>query len=118
MCFHIDSKHPEKQIAEYDIIVHKGLDAVYYQTAPMIIAYVTPWKNYLIKFGTLLTAKIKKQNGGEIHEGLHSISPNQGKYWWSSHTFKAIIPKGSEYYYSSNGDYVSNQLIITIEEIE
>lgn len=120
MCFTVHPDYPNKLIVEEDILVYKGLDK------KDSGEFCSPWFGMIVVFYTLLTSvldspryKIDIANKPHliINRGLHSTKVKL-QYMWSSHTFKAIIPKGSEYYFNpSTGDYVSNQLIVTNKQI-
>lgn len=124
MCLYIDKeKHPNYKsiILEKDKVVYKLLECTNNR-------YSTPYKNMSVIFNCLYTSNIERYTSSWgyseflIEKGLHSfvnmIDPTilkaNSKYM---KIFKAIIPKGSEVYYGTNDDIVSNQLIITDEEV-
>ena len=127
MCFYIDSKYPNKQIAKRDITCYKVL-----------------WNDYksafhfkLYKLNKLYKVRIEKpyfwHDTYLIDQGFHSYSSLKQaikervynvklvNYCSYSNRFtlqkfvivKCMIPKDSEYYYNSERrEYVSNQIVI------
>lgn len=106
MCFILDKKHPDKKIAKRNITCYKVLG----------ISMKSPYQGYQYKLNEPVKSDIGdlvNYNPDKcIHEGLHShclLDEITTLY----DIYKAIIPKGSEYYYNSYyKEYVSNQLII------
>lgn len=96
----------------------------------------TPYQRYPVEFNQLYTSYLMR-DGWEIEDGLHSYADFSDAYntaltlarwcyntgYYTGHlkisVFKAIIPKGSFYYFGKHGDaaasYASDQLIITNE---
>ncbi len=119
MCLTIDlKKHPDlKPIKlDKDLIVRKYLcnknDVPGYYRKRFMTKYVTPFMYVRVHFlfgKAILRAKLGEVDS-EIYEGIHSTTV----YIYSDHLIehKAIIPKGSLVYYGTNGDIVSNKLII------
>ena len=114
MCFQIDYHHSTAKIAENDItcfkILMSGLDAV-----------ISPW--YSLEYWkiedcpefVLMHSTIDEPDcNNDINRGLHSYATEaetQRHDWTGDAYYKAIIPKGSKYYYNSfNHEYVSDTL--------
>lgn len=96
----------------------------------------TPYQHYEIQIGAEYSAKLER-SGWKVERGLHSYADLSDAMYKASmffHTkynvacyngemaikvFKAIIPKGSQYYFGKHGidgdSYASNRLIITDE---
>lgn len=96
----------------------------------------TPFQRFPIDFNKLYTSELVR-DGWDIDQGLHSYADFSDAHFAARHlahgrynvgyyndridvcVFKAIIPKGSFYYFGKHGDvgasYASNQLIITDE---
>lgn len=96
----------------------------------------TPFQRLPIEFEKLYTSELVR-DGWDIHQGLHSYADFADAHYVASQlanncfnnnyynrrldarVFKAIIPKGSFYYFGKHGDvgasYASSQLIITDE---
>lgn len=91
----------------------------------------TPFQNLSIEFNNLYTSELVR-DGWAIDQGLHSYADLADAYYTARllyngcyngrvdvRVFKAIIPKGSFYYFGKHADvgasYASNQLIITDE---
>lgn len=118
MCLyiHTDSK---KQIAKKDILVYKVLDIDNENH------YFTPYRNYPIRF---VGKRFKYEseigepvvdygmfNKSYIEEGIHTYTKPTTHYTclFKTTCCYAVIPKGSKYYISCNGEEcVSNCLII------
>jgi len=112
MCFIIDyNKHPEVKIAKKDIRCYKNL------IKDKESKLISPYYNFEYELGKRESTEMRKQNI-IIQAGFHTYSCKykalSKKYFSSELTFKAIIPKGSRYYYSSvYKEYVSNSIVIT-----
>lgn len=112
MCFFIHPKHQDLKIATKDIVCWKRLEV----TGKNI---ESPYQgtNYYIDSTKASPIEVF---GNSIHVGLHSYSIREqarikkrktGRY--NERIFKAIIPKGSKYYYNpGRNEYVSNKLKI------
>jgi len=115
MCFHIDPKYPEKKIAKRDIPCYKVLQVQKFFEEER---YASPYKLFFYKLGKQEFTEIGKvMEYDYINEGFHSYSTKKKagriRFCMNSSIFKAIIPKGSEYYYSSKRkEYVSNSIVI------
>ncbi len=122
MCLTIDlNKHPDlKPIRlDKDLLVHKYLcnknDVPGYYRERFMTKYVTPFMYAQVHFlfgKAILRAELDEPNACciQIDRGIHSM-----KVYMYSDVFihhKAIIPKGSLVYYGTDGDVVSNKLII------
>ncbi|BBA65585.1 predicted ORF [Xanthomonas phage XacN1] len=135
MCLDI-SLFARRKKAKSDITVAKVIvvpltDDSLYGSQPY-----TPYQRFPIEFGKLYTSELVR-DGWDIDQGLHSYADFVDAYYVSRHlaygrynggffndkldlkVYKAIIPKGSFYYFGKHGDngasYASNQLIITDE---
>lgn len=131
MCFHIHQDHPDKKVADSNILCYKVLlkrrarwpwerrhpdidPAWSYYLSPFQAA--EPWK-----FGVIVKDHVNDiPNYGTIYGGLHSFSDIKiAAEYTSGHDLKrrrimeAVIPKGSSYYYNpERNEYVSDQLVI------
>ena len=102
--------HRFPKLAKEDIVVYKELDIVEKNE------YKTPYQHVLVKLNSYIYNTLpiwfgifnfRKIEG----EGVHSYKyPRKG-------LFKAIIPKGSWYYIGIIGNYASNKLYITNEQV-
>lgn len=115
MCLYIDlteHKNHTPNITKKDILVYKVLYK-YIQGG-----YETPYQNYFIKFENEKFVYPKTDMEGTfctIEKGIHTHRYREyGEFHVYGYykLFKAIIPKGSEYYIGTCGDVVSNNLII------
>lgn len=117
MCLVVE-KGIRKKIAKTDILVYKCLDKKNGN-------YYTPFQNVNIFFdnGECVMEKIpnivpKRVDGHrEIGKGLHSFYKKRPAntlitYFPQTKIYYAIIPKGSEYYIGTNGEIVSNNLMV------
>lgn len=127
MCFYIDSKYPDKQIAKRDITCYKVLWN----------SYRSAFRFKLYELDELYKVRIEKpyflSGIYTIDRGFHSYSNLKQAVQERVHIVKltncsscynkfalqefaivkCIIPKDSEYYYNSERrEYVSNQIII------
>jgi hypothetical protein len=115
MCFFIHQDHREVKIATEDIVCYKTLlESLSDGTIR------SPYLNKLYFKKADTHPKILKEDffgilwNHEIHTGLHSYSTanaafNYTRYGYTIH--KAVIPKGTEYYYNSrDNEYVSLKL--------
>ena len=108
MCFTVHKDYPNQLIAETDIKCYKFLQPSRSNSYKIIspIQHAIYFKNILHRKITKKISEFGIENnryhGIEINEGLHSYSePKIGYY-------KAIIPKGTPYYYDPRADeYVS-----------
>lgn len=104
--------------------------------------WVTPYRGYPVKFNEVMEAEGQKIDGmfafgrhyeismGYFHAskdslGIYQVYKSIEVYCSREHikepelkTFKAIIPKGSNYYIGVRGDICSDKLIITEEIME
>jgi hypothetical protein len=118
MCFYINSEHQKVKIATEDIICYKLLDNDIIDNSIIISPY-----QYSIYFNSGNTHPVikrvdafsfSKYNSKEIERGLHSYSSldmakKYSQFGYSIH--KAIIPKGTQYYYNpAHNEYVSLKL--------
>ena len=117
MCFYIHSEHQKVKIATEDIICYKLLDNDIINNN-----LTSPYQNalYFTKANTHpVIKKVKafsfcKYNSNDIERGLHSYSSldmakKYSQFGYSIH--KAIIPKGTQYYYNpAHNEYVSLKL--------
>ena len=132
MCW-ISKNKPILRIAEEDIPVKKVLRVVkdvhhfwekhfyspcfnVYEWTPGIIheeeigkVIDTPFSDYVICEGLHSCANIT------LHKGQAYSSRPMFIVYVNEHIFNAFIPKGSQYYLNEYGEYVSNQLCISIE---
>jgi len=129
MCFYIRNNIESATlwVAKQDITCYKILDR----------ELISPYQRFKYKYNKLYKVKIGRlvhmssasntKNGIILHpfygssmsifyinKGLHSYSSkDEAKSYESDFVYKAIIPKGSEFYYDNVcREYVSNQLII------
>ena len=121
MCFIIHKDHSEVKKVEEDITCYKVLGSTDEEEVFEAPLY---YFNYTIgeKYNCFDSSKEKTFNlisSGDntlIEEGFHSWSTiHSAKEFVAGNQiiFKAIIPKGSLYYYNPRSkDYVSNQIII------
>lgn len=101
--------------------------------------WITPYRGYPVKFNEVMEAEGRKTDNvlilnefHEVNEGYFHACANslgiyntyrdvetaykrQGKKIPGFKTFRAIIPKGSNYYVGARGDICSDKLIITEE---
>lgn len=119
MCFYIHPAHSEVKIAEEDIECYKILDSVVINYPIMISPYQK--EVYFRKGGSseYVIKEVKKfgfDETGNIHEGLHTHSTLEtadNQRGWSERVYKAIIPKGTKYYYDPDKkEFVSLKLKI------
>lgn len=121
MCLVIDTNcHPnfEPLVAAYDMEVIKVL-------AFGKRGWTTPYRHKKVHFifrRAILKSKMKINSLyiDEVCEGIHSclvdIKAREVMYGTvGALVFKAIVPKGSKFYYGTDGDIVSNKLIILKE---
>lgn len=125
MCLNL-SLFARKNTAKSDIEVAKVLivprtDDNRYDSQPC-----TPFQRFPIEFNKLYTSELVRK-GWTIEDGLHSYADLADAYYvahlmsslYRMKVFKAIIPKGSFYYFGKHSyvgaSYASNQLIITDE---
>lgn len=121
MCLTIDlKKHPDlKPIRlDEDLLVHKYLcdkkKVSDLHRKRFMTKYVTPFTYTSVHFlfgKAILRAKLDEPDGhNQIYRGIHSTRAYMYSDVFIHH--KAIIPKGSLIYYGTDGDVVSNKLII------
>lgn len=121
MCLTIDlKKHPDlKPIRlDEDLLVHKYLlnrkDVPDCHRKRFMTKYVTPFTYTPVHFlfrKAILRAKLDKVDEyNQIYRGIHSSKAYMYSDIFIHH--EAIIPKGSLVYYGTEGDVVSNKLII------
>lgn len=121
MCLTIDlNKHPDlKPIRlDKDLVVHKYLcdkkDVPGPYRKRFMTKYVTPFTYTQVHFlfgKAILRAKLDKVDEyNQIYRGIHSARAYMYSNIFIHHN--AIIPKGSLVYYGTNGEIVSNKLII------
>lgn len=121
MCLTIDlKKHPDlKPIKlDKDLLVHKYLSdkknvpGLYRKR--FMTKYVTPFTYTYVHFlfgKAIFRAKLDKVDAyNQIYRGIHSARAYMYSNIFIHH--KAVIPKGSLVYYGTDGDMVSNKLII------
>jgi hypothetical protein len=120
MCFHTHTKHQEVKIATEDIECYKILTTNKYYVDLIISPFY--YEIYFKNADTHPVIKRVKEFGfnwshtDDIEEGLHSYSTyNKAKLKSIADNIitihKAIIPKGTEYYYNSiEKEYVSLKL--------
>ena len=123
MCFFIDEKYPNVQIAKKDMICYKvlveGKDVI-----------SSPFYNYVWKIDKEESTYLERDSHdyNVINLGFHSFSKKRAAGELSSKfgfdrdskvkykVFKCIIPKGSNYYYNErHKEYVSNKIIVKSE---
>lgn len=115
MCFIVHFKHREPKIAERDIICYKVLA---YKDS--FNSYRSPFTDTEYTINELKEVIMGEPSHGNIEEGLHSYASIKKagilakRRWKSRSVFKAIIPKGSTYYYNPyHQEYVSSQLKVS-----
>lgn len=133
MCFHIDPNHPNKLVAESDIICYKAFcgskdrmlkekgiiyDDNYFYSIWMQYQY-NKGQLYEVENAFQITFNSFTTRSNEIIEtGFHSyIDPLEYNLmaWgiFGGYLVKCIIPVGAEYYINEKvGEYVSNKIII------
>ena len=127
MCFYIDTCSPKYKnsiIADKDIVCYKLLDLEEEH-------YESPYQSEFYFIENTKKKSVTKSTEfscgyilDEINKGLHTYSNK--KYAFSKlgnyslpMVFKAIIPKGSEYYYNSERhEYVSTKLTVYTNPIK
>lgn len=128
MCLYLDTKkhevnefkNPKPNIAESNMIVYKVLERVKGELiAPFRRNNYVIGRLYEAKFGIKRVADWKS-HGFEIEEGLHAfVDPNSSiaqevkSRSDNNVILYAKIPKGSEYFLGTDGDIVSNKLIVS-----
>lgn len=107
MCLYTKQTFP--LIAQKDITVSKQLRK----------GCISPYFELRYKLGKSYFAEFRKApsiltpGAYVIHNGLHSfVSAFHPQIEYGCKTYKAYIPKGSEYYVGQEGDIVSNQLVV------
>ena len=113
MCFIIHPNHPDVKIATEDLICLKQLEKRgHYYTSPIQnMKYFTEYRKTPKEISI---NKFSKRNV-EINEGLHSHNKYNNYY---ALFFKAIIPKGTKFYYNPmTNEYVSLKLIVDITPV-
>jgi len=124
MCFSIHEKHQIAKIANKDIVCYKTLipcrfDLSILESPSQEELYFKKSDNFVIKVIKEFT--FNKNWANNIEQGLHSYSNKRKNNSWGRGTmlFKAIIPKGTEYYYNPEvGEYVSLKLVVYREIIK
>ena len=119
MCLYLEKDNPIVLIADKDITCYKVL-RTYYKTLHSPYQYFDWELNKLYTVKLPLKKDARKNDRGIINKGLHSFSmlkraKSSGVFlnYNGRKIYKAIIPKGSYYYYNSDKkEYASNQLII------
>lgn len=124
MCFYIDPNNSSSKIAETDISCYKVLIKQSHRGAGRYGSPFQPadWTLGVVKQDYLDQIPTGRY-GGEINNGLHSFSSikragvyTADKQLYNRKILKAVIPKGSEYYFNSDRkEYVSDRLIIKRE---
>lgn len=114
MCFYIHPICPEPLVATEDIHCFKAVNR---NRIKGHFKYRTPYQNYPLNSGDKLISQIETapfRNEGKIEEGIHScITIENAERHYSDVVLKAIIPKGSVYYFNPrHGEYVSDKLVI------
>ena len=132
MCLIISEKyHPDYKplIAEEDIEVVKYLalpgDVSYFYGDGMIgtvhCPLRTPFMSIPIVFGdneecvlesSTFEAKMDEDDGWCMEVGIHAYTSSQGTCLSGLTPFQAYIPKGTKYYFGTNGDIVAEKMII------
>lgn len=113
MCFYIHEKHKKCKVAEDDIVCYKHLEYSFCDNL------VSPYQGLLyFKKGETHPKTFKvdpiRPDGRYIFAGLHTYSNfTESKNHTYSSIHKAIIPKGTRYYYNpQHHEYVSEKLIV------
>lgn len=110
MCFYIHRDHRKEKIAEQDIVCYKRLKPIF------LFWGVSPFRGFSYRLRKTYKSKIirSRYSSDRIEEGLHSYSDFDQAYYrthYDESIYKAIIPKGSTYYYNpEDHEYVSNRL--------
>ena len=128
MCFYVDSKYPNKQIAKRDIICYKVLwndykSAFHFKLYKLNKLYKVriekPYfcnDTYLIDRGFHSYSSLKKAVRERVYTvNLADYSSGYSKKFALKEfvIVKCMIPKDSKYYYNSKEkEYVSNQIVI------
>jgi len=127
MCLYIDNTlHAGKvksRRATQDILVYKVLRVVkgYDAFGQATERYEAPYRGTDWQMGVKKTATMKvydaKTYYASVEEGLHSCltqarARTRNSGWNSTRVFPAIIPKGSNVYFGTNGEAASNALIV------
>ena len=127
MCLYIDNDlHPinKHRIAERDIVVYKALDAIH-ETGGISPYMRATWlfgEQKIVRIGKAKTRKGCDNDIYLIHKGLHSCNTKLKArcHGLPDNLCPAIIPKGSKLFFGTNGDIVSNALIVykNMKELE
>lgn len=121
MCFIIHKNHTDLKVAEEDIPCYKILADFGNNILKSPHMYEIYEPNKLKKVEIDIPKLSLISMSLEINKGLHSFSIRDKAdqvAFFGGITFKAIIPKGSKYYYNPDrSEYVSDQLIV-LEEIK
>lgn len=123
MCFYIDKKNPNKQIAKKDIVCWKVLE-VLPNNKLMSIYYPVVYKKGKLKTSRIDKITLNIFDNETINKGLHSFTNKNMaiiEYRWIKSIYnskefevvKCIIPAGSAYFVNRyKEEYVSNKIMM------
>ena len=118
MCFVIHSDYKEPLIADKDITCYKVLEEEKEKLNSPFLGEVYFIKNEEETEVTKEVPKFLLCDQEKITEGLHSTLESALILDFSREVYKAIIPKGTKYYYNpDDNEYVSLKLTVYKERI-
>ena len=117
MCFYLQTKNRKMKIATEDILCLKQLnrEGHYYNAIHYYIPYFTEYRKTPLELEVENFSRSSNQINKGLHTFCHTNARNYQEFnkYYRRYTFKAIIPKGTKFYYNSDkGEYVSLKIIV------